>query len=415
MAKQKKKNNQNIRLILLSIVFITTVYLLFVLVSFFRRPLNLTMVRYGELINYENVSGYIIRNEEIVDNRNFNGAIKVISADGTRVAKDETIVSYVSTNESNINDKISSLDEEIQIALNNQQTIFSNDAKALEKQIETLIYNIEDIKKDTYKVYEQKNEIDENVIKKAKIVGELSPAGSHIKDLIKERNGYEDELNKSKKDLHSKVAGLVSYRVDNFENVLTKESIDSLTIDSLEKLNIQTGQLIPISNSNIKIIDNFECYIAIPMHSEESKLAKVNDKVNFRFNDTADELIPATIQYISEEDSGRLIVFKITTHVEELTKYRKINLDVVWWRYKGLKIPNDAIKQVNLSSEKTIPAVTMMNSNYQEDVFVKIVRQAGNFSIIENYETKELEGLGVEQNLIDSRSTINMYDEVTVF
>jgi hypothetical protein len=233
MAKQKKKSNQNIRLVLLSIVIITTAYLIIVLASFFRRPLNLTMVRYGELINYENVTGYIIRNEKVIDNSKFSGAIKVISADGTRVAKNEAIVSYVSNNESLLNDKIANLDEEIQIALNNQQTIFSNDAKTLDKQIEALIYSLKDIKNDTYKIYEHKNEIDEKIVKKAKIVGELSPAGSYIKELIKERNGYEEELDKSKKDLYSEISGLVSFRIDNSSTAARSRLFSSISCSTL--------------------------------------------------------------------------------------------------------------------------------------------------------------------------------------
>jgi hypothetical protein len=417
MAKQKRKSNQNIRLVLISIVFITTVYLIIVLMSFFRRPLNIAMVRYGELINYENVTGYIIRNEEIIDNSNYSGKIKIVNPDATRVAKNETIVSYVSNIEDQLNEKIANLDDKIQVALNNQQTIFSNDAKLLDKQIETLIYDPKILQNDTYKFHELRNEIDEKIVKKAKIVGELSPSGSYIKDLIQERNGYEQEINESKKDLKADEAGLVSYRVDNFENILTPKSIGSLTIHELEDMKLRTGQLIPISNEKIKLVDNFECYLAIPMYSEESKSVKINDSVQFRFNDTADDLVPATVQYISEEENGRLIVFKITTHIEDLTKYRKINLDVVWWRYKGLKVTNDAIKQVQISEslDKTIPAVTIVNSNYRNDVFVKIVRQAGNFSIIDNYETSELEEMGLSKDKIVNQNEINMYDEVSVY
>jgi hypothetical protein len=417
MAKQKRKSNQNIRLVLISIVFITTVYLIIVLMSFFRRPLNIAMVRYGELINYENVTGYIIRNEEIIDNSNYSGKIKIVNPDATRVAKNETIVSYVSNIEDQLNEKIANLDDKIQVALNNQQTIFSNDAKLLDKQIETLIYDPKILQNDTYKFHELRNEIDEKIVKKAKIVGELSPSGSYIKDLIQERNGYEQEINESKKDLKADEAGLVSYRVDNFENILTPKSIGSLTIHELEDMKLRTGQLIPISNEKIKLVDNFECYLAIPMYSEESKSVKINDSVQFRFNDTADDLVPATVQYISEEENGRLIVFKITTHIEDLTKYRKINLDVVWWRYKGLKVTNDAIKQVQISEslDKTIPAVTIVNSNYRNDVFVKIVRQAGNFSIIDNYETSELEEMGLGKDKIVNQNEINMYDEVSVY
>ena len=194
--------------------------------------------------------------------------------------------------------------------------------------------------------------------------------------------------------------------------------ISKLTLAELEKIKINNNQIIPISTSKVKIVNNFECYIAIPMESEESKEANLNDNVYLRFDNTGDELINATIEYISEEDNKRIIVLKIKSNVEELTKYRKINLDVVWWSDKGLKINKEAIRYSEITGVSgdtvIVPTVTIKKSSYTQDVFVKIVREAGDFAIITNYEDKELLNLGVPEELIGDRQTLKMYDEAVL-
>ena len=97
---------------------------------------------------------------------------------------------------------------------------------------------------------------------------------------------------------------------------------------------------------------------------------------------------------------------------------RKINLDDVWWRDKGLKINKEAITYseiTGISGDTVIvPKVTIKKSSYTQDVFAKIVREAGDFAIITNYEDKELLNLGVPEELIAGRQTLKMYDEAVL-
>lgn len=416
MKKQMK--NQNLIVVIISVMIILLVYFVICIVRFFRQPADTVLIKNGEVIKYEEVIGYLIRDEEIIDTSSFEGTPKANVDDATRVASGTEIITYMSKEKEQLNEKIAKLDEKIQEAMESKQTIFSNDAKALESEIEIYLYSSVIENKDVYSIYENKNLINEKIEKKAKIVGDLSPVGSQLKNLIDERTTYERELNDSEKSLKTNKAGLVSYRIDNYENILMPSSISKLTIEELQKIKITTNQVIPVSLDKVKIVNNFECYIAIPMYSEESKNAHLNDNVYLRFNNTGDDLISATVEYISEEEEGRILVFKIKTNVEELTKYRKIDLDVVWWQDDGLKINKDAIKYVELTNQSgdtiTMPIVTIKKSSYTQDAFTKIVREAGEFAIIENYTDKELLELGFSEEQISDRATLKMYDEAIV-
>lgn len=419
MSKRIKYKNQNLIFVVISIIIIVIIYTLIQIVLFLKKPTNLTLIKNGELIKYEEVEGYIIRDETIIDTSKYSGTPNITISDANRVAKGSTIISYISNSQESLIKKITQLDEKIQKALEEQKTTYSADVKELESTIQYNLYEMLKYRSDVYEISEFKSTINEKIEKKAKIVGELSPTGSLVKSLIDERLEYEKELNNSRQELISPAAGLVSYRVDNLENILTPNSFTALSIEKLENLRITLGQIIPINTSTVKIIDNFSCYIAIPMYSEESKNLSLNSTVKLRINNN-ENYIKATVSYISEEKNARLVILKITNNIEELTKYRKIELDVIWWSDTGLKVPTNAIKEkdiYNSNNEKiaTISAVTVQEAGYKEDIWIKIIRESGNFAIIENYSDEELLELGIDKNQINNNGSISLYDEIIIY
>lgn len=452
MAEQKIKVNKK-RVFLLYVAIILLIWFVISIVRLFEKPVNTVLIKKGELIKYEEVVGYIIRDEETIDLSTYEGIVKSEVPDATRVSKGSPILKYVSKSEEQLMEKINKLNDKIEVAKESQQTIFSNDVKIIDAEIENNIYS--QIKNNTSLdlIKENKKYLNEKIYKKAKIVGELSPAGSELKSLIEERTKYEKQLNDAEKSLISPKAGLVSYRVDGFEEILTYDSISELTSETLDKFKLSLDQTIPSDTKNIKIIDNFKCYIAVPMKSEEASEVMLNDTVYLRFSNSDDSLIPAQVEYISNEEDGTLIVFKIDSNVEELTKYRKISLDVVWWRSTGLKVNKEVLfdteLQVTVSGEdvfdepeitlddlstgrnlsgddvetevlqtvtKTIkiPTVTIKKAYSEENVFVKILKETDEFVIIDNYKDSELIQMGVDESLLENRKTIKMYDEAVM-
>lgn len=430
-SKQKKKANQNIVFVVISIFIIMIVYFAITIVRFFEKPVNTVLIKKGELTNYEEVTGYIIRNEMIVDSSSFDGVIKEKVPDASRVAKDSPIATYVSRSEEQLLQKIAKLDEKIDKAIESQRTIYPNDVKTIDSEIETYIYS--NVKNNTNmaSIGEYKEYLNGKVEKKAKIVGELSPVGSELKTLINERAAYEAELNNSEKTLNSPCSGLVSYRVDGLENIFTYENISLLTSEKLKSQKTTLDQIVPISKNKIKVVDNFECYIAVQMDSDEAKNVKLNDVVYLRFKNTGDLLVTATVDCISKEDDSVLLVFKVKSNVEELTKYRKIGLDVVWWRSTGLKVNKKAIYysevpvNINVENESgetvqinntmiKLPTIKIKKTYYEDEVFVKILKKTDEYVIIDNYTDAELEEMGMQKSLINTRKTLKMYDEVLI-
>lgn len=120
--------------------------------------------------------------------------------------------------------------------------------------------------------------------------------------------------------------------------------------------------------------------------------------------------INSEVEYIKEQEDGKkMIIFKINKEVENLIPLRKISLDIIWWSYSGLKISNSAIIQ-----EGDLTYVVRNRTGYKDKILVKILKQNQDYSIIRNYTTEELKGLGYKQEEIISMKSIGLYDLIEI-
>lgn len=341
--KNKKKNKIKkhiIQVTLLSLIIFVAVFCIYEILKLVIKPTNSFLVEQGIISQEESIIGYVIRDEKVINTQENEAKLVQIKNEGERVSVGEEIYRYEAANEQELKQKIVELNTQIQQAMEGQTEIFSSDIKALDKQIEAKINKIQH-KNNIQEVQEYKSDINGYIIKKAKISGELSPAGSYINNLINERINIENELKNNSNHETSPIGGIVSYRVDGLEEILTPENFENITSEMLEDLNLTTGQIITTSEQNGKVINNFKCYIAISTKTEEAKTAEIGDKLKVRLS--TNQLIPASIEHIKQEENGTLIILGITQGVEYLTSYRKVSLDIVWWEQRGLRVPNTSI------------------------------------------------------------------------
>ena len=401
--KKVNKKVLIVGIVLLAIV----IYVAFVIFNLFLNPTDTVMIENGKLYMEEAATGYIIRDEEVVQGKNYKNGMLKIKNEGERVAKDEAIFRYYTSGEEELVKKIQDISLKIQEALENDANSPTGDIKVLEEQIDDKLNSLYDLN-DVQKIKEYKKDINTYITKKAKIAGELSPSGSQIKKLYEERAAYEEQLNAGAEYVKAGRAGMVSYRVDGLENVLTPDTFSTLTAKTLEDLNLKTGQIISTSEECGKIIDNFSCYIAVILDSEQANAAQVGNDIKVRLSNS--EEIPAEIYYISTEEDGRkLIILKVEKYIQELISYRKISLDVIWWSSSGLKVPNSAIKY-----ENDLAYVVRNRAGYLDKILVKVKKQNDKYAIVDNYDSDELKEMGYTTQQIRSRYSISLYDELII-
>lgn len=410
---EKKKENKFIKFlkkhrkkILLLVLLCIFAYITYMVVQLIKNPTDTVYVEMGQIREEELAVGYIIRDETVLKGDNYKNGLEQIKTEGEKVAKGESVFRYYSNNEENLVKKIQELDEKIDEAMAKEDSLV--DTKVLEEQIDVKInelYGESNLKV----IQNNKDEILTNMSKKSKIAGEQSPAGSYLKKLIDERKEYENELNSGAKALEATKSGIVSYRIDGYEDVFTADDFGKYTKDFLDDLKLKTGQIIPMSSEAGKIVDNYNCYIVCVLDSEYSDSAEVGDEVTIKL--PSGKETDATIEYKTVDGKENILTLKIDEGVEELTSYRKISFSIVWWSKTGLRIPNSAIKTEEKNGNQ-ISFVTRTRIGYEDKIIVKILKTNEKYSIVTNYTSDELTDLGYIIEEIRQMPNVAIYDEI---
>lgn len=407
--KETEKNGNFIKIIVTLIFMVFFIVLVTNGTKILQNPTDVFIVANGSLSYEELAEGYIIRNETVLQGENYkNGMVQILS-DGERAAKSEEVFRYYSNSEENILKEIAELDEEInELIETNNLSLVTSDIASIENQIENtidLMYNVNYLQKNQ----ENKNKIEAYISRRTQITGVASPSDSYVRILTDKRRELEDKLKAGSETVLSPKSGLASYRVDGLEETLKADNFDYLSTELLNSFELKVGATIPLSNEKGKIVDNFVSYIAVVTDSEKALSSKVGDKVGIRLSNSNE--IEAKINYIKDEDKNRIIVFEITDDIDDLLEYRKISIDIIWWKYSGLKVSNSA-----LIEEDDKVYVEKSKAGYTEKILVKVLRQNDTYSIVENYEDEELKELGYSEEEITNMRTnkINLYDEIVL-
>ena len=270
---------------------IGVIFLIIFLVFFLLNGTNLIgentdtfLVEEGTLSYEEESEGYVIRDETVLTGTSSSSGITQIITDGKRASVGEAVFRYYSVDEEEINSQIEELDAQIdEVLQNSQEQITSVDIVNLETEIKSVLDSLYK-ENSVQEVEEYQKNLSDYAVKKAEIAGELSPSGSYIKELIEQRQALSDSLTANSETIVTDISGIVSYRVDGLEDVLTINDGDFsyLTTELLEGFNLNVGATVPESDSSGKIVNNYFCYIACPINTENSEVAEVRRYCNIK-------------------------------------------------------------------------------------------------------------------------------------
>ena len=244
--KGKKIEKKHVVYLIFGVIMIYIFYSIFLLL---KTPSDTITVNNETLTLEESATGYIIREEKTLKGNNYKNGLTPIVSEGERAAKGQTVFRYSGIYEDEIKNKIEELNVKIQEALSKQQIKPSSDIKNLEKQIDDKMQNLRG-QTDIHTINEYKKEIEELSSKKTKIASSLS--GSYVQDLTKQKEEYEKKLTSDSEYIEAPEAGVVSYRVDGLEDVLTTEDFSNLTEEKLENLGLKTGKIVSTSKEERK-------------------------------------------------------------------------------------------------------------------------------------------------------------------
>ena len=404
---EKKKKINKFKFFCLLVVFVfLAAYVMFEIIGLMRNPSNTVIVKEGTVTKEETVTGIIIRDETIVQGKNLKNGMQHIVDEGDKVAVGDPIFRYLSNDESQTKQKITELDNKISVAISeNNQILYSSSTKLIDSQILDKIKELPEINS-VQILKENKRNVSSLILKKAKLAGDLSPTGSTLKQLINERSKLEKQITDGAEYIKAEKSGIVSYRIDGFEDKLNDDDFSKYTKDYIKKLNFKVGDIVPVNNEKGKIINNFKCYIGVISKSQEAKNAKEGQKISIVLPNA--QMVKGKIVRINREgnNSEVVLIIEFEEGIESLSIYRSIRVDLVWWDKVGNKVPNSAIFDVN-----GLSYVIRSNNGYNDYVLVKVLKKSDEYSIVSNYSLVELKELNLKQNISTS---LLLYDEIVL-
>ena len=413
MKEENNSGKLNIVKLICAIIFlVATVVMIYMCIDFISRPANEFIVEQDSVSFEETAEGVFVRKEALVKGNNYkNGMVQIIS-DGKKTAKGEKIFRYYSNGEDEILKEIDSLSKEInEIIESTEIRVLSSDIASLEESIEDTINKMHEIN-DIQKIGEYMKKIDEYMDTKTERTGAGSD-NAYIKTLTEQKRNLEAKLVDTSEIMTAPNAGLVSYRIDGTEEILTvneQKDFSYITKDILDGIDIKSGSIIPINTEQGKIIDCFEAYIAIYMDTERASFAEIGEKVQLRIESTS--VVDAelcAINQVEGDENSRILVFKIEDDIEKYLEYRRVQIDIIWWEYDGLKISNSAIIE-----EDGLSYIIRSRLGIEEKILIKVLRQNESYSIVENYEDEELLEMGYNEDEIKKRNQVKLYDRIIV-
>lgn len=355
----------------------------------------------------------LIKDEKVYDidgNIEFNPNIE----EGKRVSKGYEVGKV------NIVQNIGSLNEELEeintaIDLlnkkNEESEVFSTDKDSLEITQGSLIEEIKKKinEKDYSGISELKNHILISDEKLRDVSMDKTLLGISLENLGSRRDSIIYEINSNSIKYYTQEAGVISFKIDEYENIYVPKEFDNYTYDRIEipevKNNIITQNEDKVLNK-YKIINNFDWYLAIKIDNiKDVSSYELNNSIYLKVADIDRELVGNIIAINYTKDKAILIV-KFNSYLHDYYDLRFPNVEVFLERQDVFLIPTKSITE----------------NDGQKGVYIKEFNGIVRFRPVEILEEKDDQTLiskGDENRFINLSldkpvRTISLYDEILI-
>lgn len=354
---------RNIVLILFLVIFISIVY------NFRNRESDTVSALMASAESSVEFKGVFIRDEQVVTYSG-SGVLSYNVSDGGRVGSDTVIAQvYPNDEQISINREIERLNKELDILnkIQNPGTLESAQPSNLSESIEgtyrNLIYSrdtgdyetIKDVKDDLL-VYLSTYQIitDENVDFSQKI----TDINSQLTQLKLTTISPNETITSNRS------AYFVSY-CDGYENILTTNSLDSLTVEMLSGVNDTKMDDPSIVG---KLIDGYQWCLAGVIDNSRKEYV-IGDRVTLQFESASETFNAKIIDVRDEGDPSKTIIIVSCDQFNyDLVQHRSEKVEVIKGTYEGLKVPREAIRflaiEENIVDEET-GLESVVTTNYK--------------------------------------------------
>ncbi|MGL5692742.1 MAG: HlyD family efflux transporter periplasmic adaptor subunit, partial [Peptostreptococcaceae bacterium] len=251
------------------------------------------------------------------------------------------------------------------------------------------------------KIDKYKQNLQNNVEDKNKLVGNGVDAVK-LSTKQEQKSILENKRKSNVQTYSSSISGIVSYKYDGQEEKYNYSNLENITKADIKNAKNAYSEVsknlntVTEGNVILRLINNYNSYIATYMSKEEIKLLEKNQNI---YLSTGKEDIQAVVYDIYEENNNFIAIFKINNQNMGIYDTRVEEFDIIYKQTEGLKIPKNSINTIKnkkgvyvVDEETKIPKfIELKGIEYEDDDFVYI-----------NYY----------KNQIEEIDTVDLYDKI---
>lgn len=165
-----------------------------------------------------------------------------------------------------------------------------------------------------------------------------------LQELEAQKAGLDNQL-AGGRAVQAQEAGYFVGTVDGREETLTKDSLAVLTAAQLKEAQNQQA---PDNGAIGKIVNAYEWYFAAPVNEEQARILRNQSQAKLRFPQLMTDTINVDVYDVHQDDTGAWIaVFRSGYMHASLLSSRDQQVDIVLGTYTGVKVPKEALRQVD--------------------------------------------------------------------
>lgn len=368
-------------------------------------PVNTQKLEYITQENAINTNGFIIRDEWVMYTRSAGTVYHSVS-EGERVARDSAVgmLFYGDVSADGIKE-LAVVDNKIKSAgLDSAaQSVTEMDATTVENNVYSREHSIIEAARnnDIRAISKYKNDI--NSLRQNNTLS----AHNSVEELENQKVQILSNIGVPNEFIYAKISGVFTTYVDGYETSLVPADIENYDVSYFESLS-QSPEMTKISEKAdaggavCKIANNHLWYVMVSIPAETMNGRERGDDIRLRFNNMADAEVAGTINSVSGEQNGRVVVtVKCPTYLESAFSYRLVDVDLIFEKYDGYKIPVHAIRTEEDGRQKVIG----LSGNKQYDCYCDILftNTDGGYAIVDSTEDAQNKLSAMDRIMVGER------------
>ena len=180
------------------------------------------------------------------------------------------------------------------------------------------------------------------VMKRDYTYSDTEDLSAQMAELRSQLSSLRAQAGSSVRQITAPQAGLYSAVVDGYENILTPESLETLTPRTLAALEPDESLR---SNRVGKLVLGDTWYYVTTLEESEAQTLQESGGLKLRFAKGVGRDLSVKLTHVSEAEGGRVVaVFQGDTYLSELTLLRQQSAEVIRQTTTGIRVPKEALR-----------------------------------------------------------------------